>query len=100
MKRKVKTIKLCVNCRHLQVVSEGQEIEGLEETRYLETGCDVFGTRTKELYQFPSEEGPLILDHANSGATDCPFWEPWDTSQRVLDDFVPGKSMEKDKAKS
>ena len=83
MRRKVKTIKLCVNCRHLRVVGEGQEIEGLEETRYLETYCDIFGHKTKELYQFPVEQGPLILE--GIGSTDCPFWEPWDLSQKILD---------------
>jgi hypothetical protein len=83
MRRKVKTIKLCVNCRHLIVVAEDQEIEGLEETRYLETCCDVFSHTVREFYQFPSEEGPLVLEGA--GSTDCPFWEPWDLSQKVLE---------------
>jgi len=82
MRRKVKTIKLCVNCCHLHVEGEGQEIEGLEETRYLETSCDVFGHRQRELYQFPVGEAPLVLD--GHGSTDCPFWEPWDLSQKVL----------------
>ena len=80
--KKIKTIKLCVNCRHLKVIGEGQEIEGLEDTRYLETLCNMFGHRMRELYQFPLEEGPLILNKA--GSTDCPFWEPWDLSQKVL----------------
>jgi len=80
--KKIKTIKLCVNCHHLKVLGEGQEIKGLEDTRYLETLCDVFGHRTRELYQFPLEEGPLILD--KPGSTDCPFWEPWDLSQKVI----------------
>ncbi|HDS30913.1 MAG TPA: hypothetical protein ENN67_07725 [Firmicutes bacterium] len=83
MRRKVKTIRLCVNCRHLNVVGEGQEIEGLEETAYLETRCDVFGHTTKELYQFPSEQGTLVLN--GCGSTDCPFWEPWDLSQKILE---------------
>lgn len=100
MKRKVKTIKLCVNCRYLHVIGEGQEIEGLEETRFLETECNVFGTRTRELYQFPGEQGPLILDHENCGNTDCPFWEPWDLSQKVLEKYAPSGKEEHDKAKS
>jgi len=83
MRRKVKTIKLCVNCRHLKVVGEGQEISGLEETRYIETRCDIFNQSSKELYQFPVEEGPLVLD--GFGSTDCPFWEAWDLSQKVLE---------------
>ena len=83
MRRKVKTIRLCVNCRHLHVISEGQEIEGLEETAYLETRCSVFGHSTKELYQFPGEMGPLVLD--GCGSTTCPFWEPWDLSQKILE---------------
>jgi hypothetical protein len=83
MRRKVKTIKLCVNCRHLHVIGEGQEIQGLEETAYLETHCDVFEHRTKELYQFPTEEGPLVLDKC--GSTDCPFWDAWDLSQKVIE---------------
>jgi len=86
MRRKVKTIKLCVNCCHLKVVGEGHEIQGLEETRYIETHCDVFEHSTRELYQFPVEEGPLVLDGA--GSTDCPFWRPWDLSQKVIE---PGR---------
>lgn len=103
MIRKVRTIKLCVNCRNLQVIGEGQEIEGLEETRYLETHCEIFGTNVRELYQFPTEEAPLIIDHTNSGSTDCPFWEPWDTSQRVIEEYRPKKkrgNKELDGAKS
>ena len=83
MHKKVKTIRLCVNCRNLQVTAEGQEIEGLEETAFIETKCDIFGHTMKELYQFPCEQGPLILD--GIGSTDCPFWEPWDLSQKVLE---------------
>ncbi len=83
MRRKIKTIKLCVNCRHLQVTGEGQEIDGLEETRFIETRCAMFGHKAKELYQFPVEEGPLVLDGA--GSTDCPFWEAWDLSQKVIE---------------
>lgn len=96
MRRKVKTIKLCVNCRHLQVVGEGQEIEGLEETRYLETFCEIFGHKTKELYQFPVEQGPLVLD--GFGSTDCPFWEPWDLSQKILERREAPTDKERDKA--
>ncbi|MCK4721447.1 hypothetical protein KAU08_12335 [bacterium] len=90
MVRKVKTIKLCVNCKHLIVLGEGQEIEGLADTQYLETSCDVFNTSVRELYQFPCEQGPLILDKEKFRSTDCPFWEAWDLSQKVI--------VEKDKA--
>ncbi len=83
MRRKVKTIKLCVNCRHLNVLGEGQEIEGLEETSFIETSCEVFGHKTKELYQFPVEQGTLVLD--GYGSTTCPFWEPWDLSQKLCE---------------
>ena len=84
MERRVKTIKLCVNCHHLRVVGEGQEIEGLVDTQYLETCCSIFNTTVKELYQFPAEQGPLILEKEKCSSTDCPFWEPWDLSQKVL----------------
>jgi hypothetical protein len=95
MPRKVKTIKLCVNCRHLSVVGEGQEIEGLEETRYIETCCDVFNHTTRELYQFPVEEGALVLEGV--GSTDCPFWEPWDISQKELDQDESVEDAEADR---
>jgi hypothetical protein len=94
MRRKVKTIKLCVNCTHLQVIGEGQEIKGLEETAYLETSCDVFEHTTRELYQFPSGESPLILD--NCGSTDCPFWQAWDLSQKVIEDAELREDIEVD----
>ena len=97
MSRKVRTIKLCVNCRHLHVTAEGQEIEGLEETRFIETSCDVFNHKAKELYQFPVEQGPLILE--GCGSTDCPFWEPWDLSQKVLEIRESRLETEKDPAK-
>ena len=99
MRRRVKTIKLCVNCRNLHVVGEGQEIEGLEETRYIETACSVFGTSIRELYQFPGEQAPLILDSEHSGSTDCPFWGPWDLSQKVIEEYTPAVHKEHDKAK-
>jgi hypothetical protein len=98
MERKIKTIKLCVNCRHLNVLGEGQEIEGLADTQYLETCCDIFNTTVKELYQFPVEQGPLILDKAKCGSTDCPFWEPWDLSQKVLEEKQPKTHIEVNKA--
>lgn len=76
-----------MNCCHLHVTGEGQEIVGLEETAYLETYCDVFEYRIKELYQFPTEEGPLVLE--KSGGADCPFWEAWDLSQKVIESGEP-----------
>ncbi|MCX6645841.1 MAG: hypothetical protein NTY09_05745 [bacterium] len=99
MERKVKTIKLCVNCSHLWVIGEGQEIEGLADTQYIETSCNVFNTTVKEHYQFPVEQGPLILDAEKCGNTDCPFWEPWDLSQKVLEEKKVAHHPESDKTK-
>lgn len=84
MRKKVRTIKLCVNCCHLHVVGEGQEIDGLEETAYLETYCDIFNQSMRELYQFPIEEGPIVLEKSIYNE-DCPFWTPWDLSQKMID---------------
>ena len=47
------------------------------------------------MYQFPTEEGPLVLDKC--GSTDCPFWQAWDLSQKVIDSGMEQEDVEVDR---
>jgi len=77
-------IRACINCRHLEVVEEGEEIEGLGDTAFLRTRCKVLDITFTDHYAFPT--GEEILEIGGKPA-ECPLWEPWDadddTGRRV-----------------
>ena len=71
-------IKACVNCRHLEVLEEGQEVSGLEDTAFLRTRCRILDKTFTDHYAFPTGEDKLVIDEKPG---ECPFWEPWDEEQ-------------------
>lgn len=74
----VHLIKACVNCIHLEVLEEGQEVSGLEDTAFLRTRCRVLDKTFTDHYAFPTGEDKLVIDEKPG---ECPFWEPWDKEQ-------------------
>lgn len=69
-------IKVCLTCRHLEVVEEGQAVEGLAETAYVRYRCRKYGGETTEYPQFPEESvGRIEID--GERPKECPGWEQW-----------------------
>ena len=85
-------IRACINCRHLEVVEEGEEIEGLGDTAFIRTRCKVLDITFTDHYAFPTGEEVLEIE---GNPAECPLWEPWDAdndrgrrvpmSEKVLD---------------
>ena len=74
-KHEIKKIKTCVNCRHLEILEEGQEVRGLEDTAYIAFRCTVFNYSVKEVFRFPAVEKCVVIEKDDE--EDCPFWEEW-----------------------
>ena len=74
MKKFVKKIKTCVNCRHLEILEEGQVVSGLEDTAYIAFKCNIFNYAGKEVFQFPKVDKKIVIEKQSE---DCPFWEEW-----------------------
>jgi len=74
-KHEIKKIKTCVNCRHLEILEEGQEVRGLEDTAYINFRCDVFNYSGKEVFRFPTSEKCVVIE--KDDGEDCPFWVEW-----------------------
>ena len=65
------SIRTCGNCAHFRIHDEGYEIGRIEDTKYMESGCDVLGWRVKEHYLFTSELQPAPEIRRQK---DCPHW--------------------------
>lgn len=74
----MKLIETCATCRHLKIVEEGFEVEGLLDTAYLKSRCEVLGWEVKEHYLLPDPQQKEIR-----GAQECPYWEYWDKVERL-----------------
>ena len=71
-------IKTCVNCRHLEVLEEGEDIKGLGDTAFIRTRCRMLDMVFTDHYAFPTGEERLDID---GKPAECPLWEPWDTDE-------------------
>jgi hypothetical protein len=64
--------RICALCRHLEVVGQGHEFEGIADTAYLEFRCKLLGWKSREDYLMaPVSDDLPAVDKGN-----CPFWEP------------------------
>lgn len=74
MKKYDRKIKTCVNCRHLEIIEEGQMVKGLQDTAYIMFKCNVFNFAGKEVFSFPRVTSKVVIE---SETEECPFWEEW-----------------------
>ncbi len=74
-------IKACVNCRHLEILEDSEEIEGLADTAFLRSRCRILDIEFTDHYAFPTGGKTVIIDEKPG---ECPLWEPWDS-----DDISP-----------
>jgi hypothetical protein len=71
---KVRQIKTCVNCRHLEILEEGKIVQNLDDTTYIAFRCLVFNYSGKEVFQFPKADKRVVIEEKIDA---CPFWEEW-----------------------
>lgn len=74
MRKFEKKIKTCVNCRHLEILEEGQIVDGLDNSSYISFRCNVFNYSGKEVFGFPLGNKPVVIEKETDS---CPFWEEW-----------------------
>lgn len=72
--RKIRKIKTCVNCRHLEILDEGNIVHDLDDTAYISFRCNVFNYLGKEIFQFPIATDNIVIEKEKD---ECPFWEEW-----------------------
>jgi hypothetical protein len=93
-KHEIKKIKTCVNCSHLEILEEGQEVNGLEDTAFITFRCDVFNYAGKEIFRFPATEKRVVIEKDDE--EECPFWEEWRKEDKVkTGSFIDGDDVPK-----
>ena len=68
-------IKACANCRHLEILEEGEEIKGLKDTAFLKSRCKMLDIEFRDQYAFPTGEEQVVIDKKPE---ECPLWESWE----------------------
>lgn len=80
---KIRKIKTCVNCRHLDILEEGKVVANLDETSYIAFKCEVFNYSGREVFQFPTAQKEVVLERETD---ECPFWEEWKKENLELEE--------------
>ena len=88
MRRRVKIIKLCSTGCHLHVLARDRRSRVSRKPRTLRLIATYSSTRRWGALPVSDRGIPLVLDHC--GSTDCPFWQAWDLSQKVIEGVKGG----------
>jgi len=66
--------KVCVTCKHLEVLERGFEFPGILDSEYIVFNCEKFGIKQREDYLM----APVKEDLGDfNRKEECPFWEDW-----------------------
>ena len=81
--KKIRKIKTCVNCRHLDIIEEGKVVKNLDETSYIAFKCEIFNYSGREVFKFPTGEKTVKIERETD---ECPFWEEWKKENDKLEE--------------
>lgn len=65
--------RICALCRHLEMMHEGEQFEGIADTAYAVFKCTKLGWSSRDDYLMDAEP---VKRYQPSEPNDCPFWEP------------------------
>jgi hypothetical protein len=69
----IRPIRVCANCRNLEVVEEGREFEAIADTAYAVFHCHVLGAQTREDYLMTPVSSELPIERPR----ECPHWQEY-----------------------
>jgi len=69
-------LRICINCKHFEILDRGYAVPGLEDTLYVEETCHLLGWKKKE---YPIMERVMKDSSGRVFLQDipfhCPYWE-------------------------